>query len=276
ASGSWRAAPRLELRASGYLRDLEQAEAQSGIAGGLGYRALGGMLTAWTQWEPGWTLAAGAGVSGSDAPDADPVGTARVALGSPLRHPVKATLSFARSAFDATALLARNRVVSTEWALNATANPARGWTLTANGSTAVYRGREENRQVAGSAAVTRLVSRLVTLGVAARAFGFEEDLTEGYFDPDFYGIVEATAGWAREGRRWVLAAEAAPGWQQVGSEGERTASFRATGRVGYVVGPGRQVGVSGAYANSGLQQLAPTGGADYRYRAVSVFSSWTF
>ena len=40
---------------------------------------------------------------------------------------------------------------------------------------------------------------------------------------------------------------------------------------------GLRIGVSGAYANAGLQRLSPTDtGEGYRYTAISINGAWTF
>lgn len=274
AGGAWRPVPRVELRGEAYLRRARVEG--SGIPESL---SQGGAVTVWTQLEPGWSLAGTLGVSGSDAADAEPVPTLRAALATPGRYPVGATLAYARGALDGTALLALRRVETEEWSLAAQAAPAQGWTLAAGASTTEFRGAvsgEENRRVAGSAALTRRVARPLTLGVAARAFRFDRDLTDGYFDPDFYGVAEGVARVQREGRRWVLSGEVAPGWQRVTSDGDPSGSLRGTGGLALVLGSGRQVGVSAAYANSGFQALSPTAESDYRYRAFSVTGAWSF
>lgn len=74
--------------------------------------------------------------------------------------------------------------------------------------------------------------------------------------------------------RWVLSAEAAPGFQRVRRDG--SGSYRGTSGVAYVFGPGRQLGVTLAYANSGIQSLSSGGGVDYTYRAFGVTGSWAF
>jgi hypothetical protein len=136
---------------------------------------------------------------------------------------------------------------------------------------------ETNRRSNGNVAVTRRVARFFTLGAAARWFGFEQDLSDGYFDPDHYQIGEALGRMSREWRRWGVNAEVAPGVQQVGEGGDHTVTFRTAGGVAYIVGPGRRIGVSAAYANAGLQRLSPTEeGGGYRYTAISVSGNWAF
>jgi hypothetical protein len=34
--------------------------------------------------------------------------------------------------------------------------------------------------------------------------------------------------------------------------------------------------LTGTFANTGLTQIAPDAGADYRYRAVSIAGQWVF
>jgi hypothetical protein len=197
-------------------------------------------------------------------------------LTTPARNAGAGSVAFNRNALDATAALLRNRVSVDELAASASTTLGAGWNLSGGASAAVYDGRETNIRTGGYASLARRMLPRVTLGVAARAFGFEKDLNEGYFDPDFYGIAEITASVYREVRKWNLGTEIAPGLQQVGSNGKRTGAFRATGRIGYTVAPGRQVGVSAGLSNSGLHQLSPGSDADYRYRAFSVSGGWRF
>jgi tetratricopeptide (TPR) repeat protein len=239
----------------------------------------GGALTLWTMLEPGWALSGTAGASVLHQDDSDPIPTYRASLSSPGRYPVTASVSYAHYALDATATLINNEVFLDEWSGSASWTPARGWTIGGGAGTALFTGRasgEENRRVNGNLAVARRISRPITLGVGARFFGFDRDLNEGYFDPDFYGLAEVTARWLREWRHWSLNAELAPGMQQVRSNGDPAGSFRGSGSVAYVVSPGRRIVLSGLFANTGLTQIAPGADADYRYRAVSIAGQWVF
>lgn len=241
--------------------------------------ASGGALTLWTLIGTGWGLSGTAGASVPNVRDNEPIPTYRASLSSPARYPVRGGVSYAHHAMDATAILIEREVFLDEWSAFASWTPAQGWTIAGGGGTALFTGREsgqENRRVNGNLAVARRISRPVTLGVAARFFGFDRDLNEGYFDPDFYGLAEVTARWLREGRHWSLEAELAPGMQQVRSDGEPSGSFRGTGSVAYLFSPGRRIVLTGTFANTGLSQIAPGAGADYAYRAVSVAGAWTF
>lgn len=242
-------------------------------------RSTGGALTLWTMVGTGWGLSGTAGASVPAVRDNAPIPTYRASLSSPGRHPIRGSVSYAHYALDATAILIEREVYLDEWSAFANWVPARGWTIGGGGGTALFTGRvsgEENRRVNGNLNIARRVSRPITLGVGARFFGFDRDLNEGYFDPDFYGLGEVTARWLREWRHWSLDAELAPGMQQVRSTGEPTGSLRGQGSVAYQLSPGRRIVLTGLFANAGISGIAPGADADYRYRAVSLAGQWVF
>ena len=145
----------------------------------------------------------------------------RASLSSPGRYPVRANVSYAHYAMDYTAALIDFGVYLDELSASASWIPSRGWTVGGAAGTTLFTSREtgeENRRVNGNLAVARRISRPITLGVAGRFFGFDRDLNEGYFDPDFYGLAEVTARLLRESRHWSLEAELAPGVQRRSSE----------------------------------------------------------
>jgi tetratricopeptide (TPR) repeat protein len=276
ASGAaFRPDPRVEVRADAYLRQtrLEASTTPDGSSKGavLGLRA---------QLEPGWWISAGGGVTQTDRAGEDARPSWRAAISSPARYPLTATFTYNRTPLDATALLIEREVDVDELNLAASYVPAQGWVIAAGGGGADFHGRvsgETNRRTNGSASVTRKFARFFTLGAAGRAFGFDKDLHDGYFDPSLYWIGEALGRMNREWRNVGLNLEVAPGIQQVGRGGDRTATLRATGGLSYALAPGRRVGVSAGYANAGLQRLSPTEtGGGYRYTAVSVSGSWAF
>jgi len=275
SGAAFRPDPRLEVRADAYVR-----HARLDFTPELEGNAQGVAMALRAQFEPGWWILGGAGVTGTDAEDADARANWRAMLSSPARYPVTASLSYAHTPLDATALLIAREVDVDELNLAATLVPAAGWTVSAGGGGADFHGGvsgETNRRTNANLAITRRFARFFTLGAAGRAFGFEKNLDDGYFDPDLYWIGEALGRVSREWRKWGISAEVAPGVQQVGEGGERSATLRTTGGVSYTVGPGRRIGISAAYANAGLQRLSPTdSGGGYRYTAVSVSGSWAF
>jgi tetratricopeptide (TPR) repeat protein len=257
--------PRLEVRADTYRRDL--------TAGPLDRTAMGATLTASYQLEPGWTLSAGAG--GSDSDGSGSVTAYQVGLRTPARHPVALGVGFASSALDATAALAEGGATTTGLTLDGRWTPSPRWRIDASAGRTRFEGSLANDRTHGSLALNRQVGSRLNLGGSVRAFSFERDLTEGYFDPDFYGILEAPGRWIQQAGSWTFVGELAPGVQKVTSEGDLAAAFRGSVRVGYRLAPGRELSLGWGYSSTGLQSFS-TGATDYRYMAVVTGGSWVF
>ncbi|MDH3495845.1 MAG: tetratricopeptide repeat protein [Gemmatimonadota bacterium] len=270
ARASWRAAPRLDLRVHGYWRWLEQRGAT-----GFTQEAHGGMLELALLVEPGWTLTAGAGASGSDVPGAETHVRFAARLATPAREPVVATVSVTGEPLDATAQLVRTGVTVRQGALDVRAAPAGGWTLTGAVSAARFDGTEANTRVAGAAGVSRRFRRAWNVGAAVRVFGFSKDLSDGYFDPDLYAVLEVPLRWEREIRWLTPVLEAAPGLQQVGSDGNVSAVARVRGELQLTVAPGRYFAIAGGYSTLGMALFASDVG-DYRYGYLTVGGGWRF
>jgi hypothetical protein len=116
---------------------------------------------------------------------------------------------------------------------------------------------------------------MLTLGMGVRAFGFEHDLTDGYFDPDFYGIGELTTRWSYSPGPWSFLLEVAPGAQRVGAEGPWTGAIRSSARIAYGFDRGREISVAVGYSSAGLHSFS-TGASDYRYKALVFGAGWAF
>jgi hypothetical protein len=267
---------RFEVRADAYRRDAADgtftAEAQTHEA------SYGATLGAWLQLEPGWALTFAAGGSRSADSNAKTIGAMRASVSTPGRYVSGATLSWSKAALDGTVALISREVHSTELAVDAHTSLS-GFNFAAAAAGAEFVSRSSgntNNRWSTLGVVTRNMSHGMTLGMRARAFGFDEDVNDGYFDPDFYGLVEATGRYLREKKRVSFSAEVAPGIQQVRSSGDPSGSFRIGSRIGYTFRPGRTIAITGAYSKSGLQQLSPTAGADYRYTAVGLSAGWIF
>ena len=264
----------VEVRGDVYHRNARGAAASSERT------ATGGAMTVWSQFGVGWALSGTVGATVSDIIEDDVIPTYRASIASPRRSPVHGGLSYAHYALDYTAQLIDLAVYLDEVTANLGWTPSQGWTVSGSAGTARFTGGdsgERNTRVNGSLAVARRISTPFTLGIGLRSFGFERDLNDGYFDPDFYGLAELTARWLRETRHWSLDAELAPGMQQVRSDGDPSGSLRGSGSVAYILSPGRRIVLTGIFANAGISQLSPGAeSADYRYRAVSVSGQWTF
>lgn len=266
---SWNPVPRLVLRADGYLREVEQ----TGID--LARRAWGLTLSVGYQLEPGWNVRAGVGGARNDSEERDTFTSFSLGVTSPGRHSFGGGVSVRRSPLDATARLVETGVemdlldVSGRW------SPAPGWQVTGSGGVAEFRGAETNTRTHGNVRAQRRVGWGWTLGVGTRYFAFDENLNEGYFDPDFFNLTELSARWLWEPEGWRVLLEGAPGMQKVGSEGDLAAAFRASARLTYRLAPGRELSLSGGYSSAGLQSFS-TGEADYRYRAFTLGGRWVF
>ena len=266
-SAAWHAMPRLTVQSDTYWRDLE--------AGGLRRYAIGATVTARYQLEPGWTVSLGGGGNRTDGTGRTSFGTVEVGLTSPPRHPATFGLSFASSALDATARLAEVGVRTTVATLSGRWSPTPLWRVDAAGGWARFAGTVDNDRTNGFLSVSRRLGRVFSLGASYRVFSFEQDLTDGYFDPDFYGIGELTGRLLHQPMPWSFLLEIAPGAQKAGSDGDPAATFRASTRIGYRIAPGREVSLAGGYSSTGLQSFA-SGASDYRYTAVILGLAWTF
>jgi tetratricopeptide (TPR) repeat protein len=237
--------------------------------------AWGAVVTGQLFVEPGWIVGAGIGASGSNGSAASIEPALRARVSSPSRHRVGGTLTFNRSALDATALLIENGVTYTEGGISLRAQPASLWLVEAGGSVAGFQGSESNRRVTGFLAATRRISPSWAGAIRARLFGFQKNLTDGYFDPDLYSHNELIGRWRPFRGPLHLTVELAPGLEKVGKDGTFHGTIRTLVRGAIDVAPGRQVGVSALYSNAGLQSFA-TGQEGYRYFSVSLFGSWVF
>ena len=270
---AFRPAHRLEVRADGYRR-------QVGMTAGVqpDHSTVAGSVGLWAQIEPGWAAQLAVGASHSDVEAIPTRATMRIGLSTPGWYRVAASLAFAREALDGSATLVERRVYTDDVSLDARTSFG-GINLSGAVGAARYKGvvsGESNSRWNVVAVATKNLTRAVTVGARSRAFGFSQDLNDGYFDPDFYGVVELTSRYLKEGRHWSLNAEAAPGVQKVRSTGEASASYRIGARLAYIARAGRTIGVNATYARSGLQQLSPTAGSDYRYSAIGVTAGWVF
>ncbi|MCI0437295.1 MAG: tetratricopeptide repeat protein [Gemmatimonadetes bacterium] len=273
--GGTRLAPRVDVRADAYVRS---ASFESGAA--FDHTARGLNLTLWTQREPGWAFSITAGAATSSAPATGTTPAWGASITSPGRNRLAATLAVAHTAFDYTAVLMRSAVTIGEGSADARWVPARDWTITATVSAATLESDvsgDANRRWRINGEVVRAIPvSPFSVALGWRSFGYRDDRNDGYFDPDFYGVAELAGKAHHEGRHWTLEAEIVPGLQRIGRHGESSGSLRATGAAAYLFRPGRQLRVSAAYANSGLQQLSPGSGSGYGYTSISIGMAWWF
>jgi tetratricopeptide (TPR) repeat protein len=267
--GEWTLTPRLVLRGRGYYKQLEQ----DGGSFSFEQKAYGGRLTAEYQASPGWRFRGGVGGSATDG-TGDPTFLALdVGIRTPDRNPLGFSLDVSSEGLDETAALARRGVRSSTAVLSARWFPSTAWRVDGSLSIGEYEGDEANARRGWFAGVTRRLGAGFSLGLAHRGLSFEKNLDEGYFDPDFYGIVEVTSYWLYRPAPWSVLVEFAPGVQQVTTDGDPSASLRSNLRLGYAVDQAREVSMSLGYSSAGLTSFA-SGNDDYRYLALILGVTW--
>lgn len=268
--GTYPLVPRLQLGFDTYFRHAAWNEQIVPDRQAWGLVATGRYLL-----EPGWTVGFGIGASGSDGAAATTEPAVHASLASPTRNRVGGSLTFAHSAFDATALMIDSGVTYTEGGVSLRAEPAPRWLVEGGFSYADFRGSQANRRIAGYVAGTRRLTPVWIAATRVRAFGFENDLQDGYFDPSLYLHAEAIARWRPLRGPWNVTGEAAPGLEQITTTWDPHATIRLSVQAAYDLSPGRQVGIAALYSNAGLQSFS-TGGAGYRYFALTLSGGWAF
>ena len=266
-TASWHPTPRLDVRAEGYYKDLEQ---------GLFLRTAQGVTVSGSyQFRPGWTVSGGLGGSRSDGIGDPSFVEYRAGVRTPGRYRVGAGLDFSSRGLNETAALSESGVRDTEVLLTGRWTPALGWRVDGTVGLGEFEGTEDNGRRSASISTARRLGRFFSLGASFRGFSFEKNLDDGYFDPDFYGVGEITSYWLYRPAPWTFLVELAPGVQQVTRDGDVGTSVRSNLRVAYRLGPGREISLSFGYSSAGLMSFA-TGASDYRYSAFILGSNWAF
>lgn len=269
-SGTHPVIPRLTAGADVYFRTATWEPQVSGSRQSWGVAATGRYLL-----EPGWSVTAAFGVADANGADAPVRPMIRAGVTSPVRAPIGGSLLLRHAPFDYTALLMENGVTFSEAAATGRIRPARRWNVDGGFSYAVFHGSESNRRLAGHLAGTRTITRAWTAGARVRSFGFQKNLSDGYFDPDLYLLGEVLGRWQPLRGPWHVTAEAAPGLEQITTTWDPRLTIRLVARAAYDLAPGRQLTLSTVYTNAGLQSFA-TGAEGYRYFAVTLAGGWAF
>ncbi len=261
--------PRLAIRASGYGRRAENANA------GLGATAYGGRLEAEALLEPGWRVSAVAGAGLTSAEDGAALADLGVTLRTPARHPTGVTLALERTPIDETAHLILSRV-AWEGARADVRSRLGAWRLEAGGGVGRFIGEVSNRRALAHAGVTRTLRSGFRVGIGVRGFGFRDDVDEGYFDPALYAIGELRLGWTGQAGDWRLGFLAAPGLQRVRRDATTDrAAFRTTAEAVRAIAPGRELHFGALYSTTRLDGFSADDGG-YRYVRLSLGLTWAF
>ena len=270
-AAGWHATPRLNVRAEGYVKKLDQSFGIERVE----LTAQGVTVSDRYQLRPGWTLSGGLGGSRSNGTDDPSHVEYQLGVRTPDRSRIGGALNFASAGLNETAALAEIGVRSTELLITGRWAPALGWRVGGTVGVGKFEGTENNGRRSGSLSGSRRVGRFFSLGASLRGFSFEKDLNDGYFDPDFYGIGEITSHWLYRPVPWTFLVELAPGIQQVGKDGDLALAARSNVRVAYGFGLGREISLSFGYSSAGLMSFA-SGDSGYRYTAFILGSNWVF
>ncbi len=265
-AASWHPTARLDVQAKGYHKDLQWRT--------LLRTAQGVTVSGTYQLRPGWLLTGGLGGSRTNGTSNPSLFEYRAGVKTPERHPLAGSLNVTSLGLNETAALAELGGRSTEVLLTGRWYPTPGWRVDGTLGVGTFEGTEDNGRRSASLSASKRLGRF-SLGASYRAFSFEKDLDDGYFDPDFYGIAEITSYWLHRPLPWTFLVELAPGVEQVRSDGDLRLSLRSNARIAYQLGPGREVSLSVGYSSAGLASFA-TGASNYRYTAFILGSNWTF
>jgi Flp pilus assembly protein TadD len=113
--------------------------------------------------------------------------------------------------------------------------------------------------------ITQKVHRRFSLGLFGRSLSFERKGV-GYFSPDRFSVLEATAGYSLETGFWSGNLGGGLGAQQVGKRGAAQSEWHVEGRLGRRWGVGNRVELFGLVTNSAVSS---TNGA-FRYRSAGL------
>ena len=270
-TASWHPLPRLDVRADGYHKRLQQ----DFTAGSLERKSSGVTVSGTYQLWPGWTVTGGLGGNVTDGSADQTYFAYRAGVRTPDRFRFGAALNVSSEGLDETAILADVGVRNTQVLLSGRWFPSAVWRVDGSLGLGSYEGSEKNGRRSAFLGASRKVGRFFSVGGSLRGFSFEQNLDEGYFDPDFYGIAEVTSYWLYRPVPWTFLVELAPGVQQVTSNGDPGTSIRSNARVAYRVGAGREVSLSFGYSSAGLTSFA-TGSDGYSYTAFILGFNWVF
>jgi hypothetical protein len=126
------------------------------------------------------------------------------------------SVAYSRAPFDETALLIASAFVLDAVDLGFEYAGGKGLSVSAGGGVSWL--SDENRRLAGVAAVMQRVATGLEVGVFARIMGYRVPYPgRGYFAPDRFTVAEGRAVYTRRSGRWGLRLDGGVGGQQVGA-----------------------------------------------------------
>ena len=239
----------------------------------------GNLFARWQPASSSWVIRADAGMthhSSTLVPSTDRkenIVNGALAVRGNLARSLNVGLSASRTAFDETALLIANGVVSAEYSGDASVALPGRLTLSGAASRAqLTGGSSDNSRDAFAASLRWTYNRRWSFAVGGRQFGYDTTSSDGYFSPRRYTLAEAsgrgrvggTLGWNAEG-------DVGLGRQSVELFGASAASRlaeRAALTMGYRFDPAHEFSASGNYAN--VAGPGQTGGSEYRFFSFTL------
>ena len=143
------------------------------------------------------------------------------------------------------------------------ARPFAGFSIFATGSGLWL--SDGNTRTGVLAGLTHKLHRRFTVGLFGRTLSYEERGV-GYFSPDRFSVLEATAGYTIEAKSWSGSVGGGLGAQQIGERGAAQGEWHIEGRLARRWGGGNRVEAFGLVTNSAVSS---TTGA-FRYRSAGV------
>ncbi len=173
------------------------------------------------------------------------------------------SVGYSRSPFDEIASLIERDLDLEVLEGGFDARPFAGLRLYAGGSELWLNDGNSRTGVLGG--LTQKLLRRFSVGVFGRTLSYERRGV-GYFSPDRFSVLEATAGYDLESGLWSGSLGGGLGAQQVGERGAAQSEWHVEGRLGRRWGIGNRVELFGLLTNSAVSS---TSGA-FRYRSAGL------
>jgi tetratricopeptide (TPR) repeat protein len=173
------------------------------------------------------------------------------------------SLGYSRSPFDEIASLMERNLDLEVLEGGFDARPFSGLSIYAGGSGLWL--SDGNNRTGVLAGVTQKLHRRFSVGLFGRTLSYERRGV-GYFSPDRFSVLEATASYSLESGFWTGNLGGGLGAQQVGERGGAQSEWHVEGRLGRRWGVGNRVELFGLVTNSAVSS---TSGA-FRYRSAGL------
>jgi hypothetical protein len=172
-------------------------------------------------------------------------------------------VGYSRAPFDEIAGLIERALDLEELEAGVDARPLPGFSIYAARSELwLSDGNSRTGLVAG---LSQKLHRSFSVGLFGRTLSFERQGL-GYFSPDRFSVLEATAGYSAETTTWTGSLGGGLGAQQVGQRGVAQSEWHFEGRAGRKWGVGNRVELFGLLTNSAVSS---TSGA-FQYRSAGL------